>query len=323
MRQAAFAIAGGLVVAVLALGLYSAVAVRQAESEYPAVGALVSVEGAPLHYVRRGAGQPVVFLHGSDGVLQDALTTVFDAVAADHDALAVDRPGHGYSGRPADEPLTLALNARMLRGGLAALGVERPALVGHSYGGAVALQYALDYPEHVAGLVLLAPAASPLDSPTSPRVTLPAVPVLGGLYLRTLLQPIQRRAPAPTDADVRSGQAPAPAYQAALRALGARPAQHAAYAEEMRHVSHDLAGLAPRYREITVPAVIVAGAADAVTPLGRHAEPLAGALPRARLVVLANTGHWVHHADPAAALIAIRDLLASPHPPVGETRAGE
>lgn len=309
MWRVALAALGGLGVALGVLALYSAAAVRQAEATYPPIGTFVQADGMRLHVLSRGQGPAVVLVHGSDGVLQDFTTTVFDAVAADYQAVAVDRPGHGYSARPAGEPLTLALNARLLHAALVALGIERPVLVGHSYGAAVALQYAADHPDAVAGLVLLAPAAYPRERPPATRVLLPAVPILGGVFLHTLLVPLEAwGAPAPA-ADVAAGRAPTPAYQVVARALGARPGQFAAYAEEMRRVDDDLRALVPRYGAVAVPVVIVAGAADAATPLAAQAEPLARALPAARLVVLPETGHWVHHAQPAAALAAIREVV--------------
>ncbi len=310
MWRVALAALGGLGVALGVLALYSAAAVRQAEATYPPIGTFVQADGMRLHVLSRGQGPAVVLVHGSDGVLQDFTTTVFDAVAADYQAVAVDRPGHGYSQRPAGEPLTLALNARLLHAALTALGVARPVLVGHSYGAAVALQYAADHPDTVAGLVLLAPAAYPREgSPPAARVLLPAVPILGGVFLHTLLVPLEAWGAPAAAADVAAGRAPTPAYQAVARALGARPSQFAAYAEEMRRVDDDLRALGPRYGTLAVPVVVVAGAADAATPLAGQAAPLARALPAARLVVLPETGHWVHHAQPAAALAAIREVV--------------
>ena len=87
------------------------------------------------------------------------MLSIWEQVTADYAAIAFDRPGYGYSERPVAAPVTLALNARLLHGALTQLGVQRPILVGHSSGASVALRYALDYPDAVAGLVLIAPSA--------------------------------------------------------------------------------------------------------------------------------------------------------------------
>jgi pimeloyl-ACP methyl ester carboxylesterase len=312
MRRAVVALLALLGVGLLAGGAYSAGAVWQAEAAYPPVGAFVAAEGVRLHYLAASAGPPVVLVHGSDGVLQDFTTSIFAAVAREHRALAVDRPGHGYSERPADAPLTLGLNARLLHAALGALGVERPVLVGHSYGGAVVLQYALDFPDAVAGVVTLAGAAYPGGGLPHPRVVVPALPLVGPLYLHALLVPLDRlaaRVETAGTADAATGGAAdalPPAYAAPARALGARPAQFAAYAEEMRAVNADLAALAPRYPTLRVPLVVVAGGADRFAPPERHAEPLRQAVPGARLILLPDAGHWLHHTHAAAVLAAIR-----------------
>src|SRR4051794_8156224 len=95
---------------------------RRAASELPPVGEFVTVEGVPVHYVRRGEGRPVVLLHGSDGFLQDYTLTVMDRIAAEFDAVALDRPGHGYSELPAGERATAPVQARLIHAALRRLG---------------------------------------------------------------------------------------------------------------------------------------------------------------------------------------------------------
>src|ERR1051326_4647789 len=91
--------------AVAAVGVYGCCALwarrqrRRAERRFPPTGDFLAVEGAPIHYARRGEGRPVVLLHGSDGFLQDYATTVLDRMAVEFDAVAFDRPGHGYRDR--------------------------------------------------------------------------------------------------------------------------------------------------------------------------------------------------------------------------------
>jgi alpha-beta hydrolase superfamily lysophospholipase len=84
-----------LAVTGVGLKLYTDYAVRQAEGQVPPVGQFIAVNGLRFHYVRRGTGQPVVFLHGNDGQLQDFTLSVLDRAARDYQAIAFDRPGHG------------------------------------------------------------------------------------------------------------------------------------------------------------------------------------------------------------------------------------
>ena len=81
-----------------------------------------------------------------------------------NDVIAFDRPGYGYSEWPEDEELYLEVQARLINKALDKLNIENPLLVGHSYGGAVVLQYLLNYQEEVRGAVLQAPA-SYMDEP--------------------------------------------------------------------------------------------------------------------------------------------------------------
>lgn len=117
------------------------------------------VDGIRVRYARRGPeqGRPVLFLHGFGGDLNNWLFNL-DAVAEQHPVLALDLPGHGQS--EAKLPgTTLAALAGFVAGFLDAIGTQGPVhLVGHSMGGAIALQLALDAPGRVASLALVSPA---------------------------------------------------------------------------------------------------------------------------------------------------------------------
>src|ERR1043166_7745601 len=104
--------------------------VRRAESRYPPEGRFITVEGVRLHYRRQGSGPPVILLHGSDGFLQDFTWAALDPLAAEHDVVVFDRPGHGYSEAPSWEPPSPEVQARLIRGALQQMGVDQPLLVG-------------------------------------------------------------------------------------------------------------------------------------------------------------------------------------------------
>jgi len=72
-----------------------------------------------------------------------------------HKIVAFDRPGHGQSQRPRHGDATVEVQASLLHDALKQLHIVRPIMVGHSWGGALALVYAITYPKEVAGLVLL------------------------------------------------------------------------------------------------------------------------------------------------------------------------
>jgi pimeloyl-ACP methyl ester carboxylesterase len=127
----------------------------QAERKHPPKGSFVATDGVRLHYLERGHGQPVVFLHGNGAMIEDMLISgVLDHAAPKYRAIAFDRPGFGHSERPRGRSWTAAAQAALFAKALAQLGVERPIVVGHSWGTLVALALALDHPQSVAGLVL-------------------------------------------------------------------------------------------------------------------------------------------------------------------------
>jgi pyruvate dehydrogenase E2 component (dihydrolipoamide acetyltransferase) len=112
-----------------------------------------------FRYVRMGQKKavPIVLIHGFGSDLESWLFVQEDLAAAD-ELIAIDLPGHGGSTKEVG-PGTVDSLAEGIRGALAALGVERAHLVGHSLGGAVALTLVLSHPELVAGVSLIAPAA--------------------------------------------------------------------------------------------------------------------------------------------------------------------
>lgn len=300
------ALAGLLVAAA-----YTRVATRSAERDVPPAGQFVAVgdRGDVMHYLRAGAGTPVVMLHGRDGILQEFTYSIFDRVAERYDAIAFDRPGYGYSTWDGVEPLTTRTQARLIHDALARLDVERPILIGHSYGGAVMLQYLLDYPDQVAGAISLAGVAY-LDEPPSMGVFgLPLVPVIGPVIAHTLALPLGRLVAARIYDDAFSPATPPDAYVDTVSALYLRPSQLVATAAELAAMHASLQDISPRYPEIATPVTIVFGARDRMLDLERDGRRLHAALPTATLLEVEDAGHKLHHTHPAVVIDAL-DALA-------------
>jgi pyruvate dehydrogenase E2 component (dihydrolipoamide acetyltransferase) len=117
------------------------------------------VDGIRIRYARRGPeqGVPVLFIHGFGGDLNNWLFNL-DAVAQQHPVIALDLPGHGSSDAKLPGAALPALAGFIARF-LDEAGVQGPAhVVGHSMGGAIALQLALDAPGRVASVALVSPA---------------------------------------------------------------------------------------------------------------------------------------------------------------------
>lgn len=115
------------------------------------------IAGAELAYEVAGSGEPVVFIHGA--LIADAFRPLLTepSLAGTYQLILYHRPGYAGSSHTLG-PVNVSRAAADCRALLRYLGVERAHLVGHSYGGAVALQLALDSPALVGTLALLEPA---------------------------------------------------------------------------------------------------------------------------------------------------------------------
>jgi pimeloyl-ACP methyl ester carboxylesterase len=126
----------------------------------------VSVNGAELEVAVQGSGETIVFIHGA-GFADSYLPLAIDPAVRDHyRTVRYRRRGFGGSS-PVDGPMPVAAHASDCRALLAALDVAKAHVVGHSYGGAVALQLAVDAPDVVATIAAFEPVL--LAVPSGPR----------------------------------------------------------------------------------------------------------------------------------------------------------
>ena len=282
---------------------------RVAHQYHQAQSKFVAVDNARLHFVIKGAGRPVVLVHGNPGSCQD-WARLYVPLSSRYCGFAFDRPGHGHSDRPNHRPITVEVQAQMLHAALKELNVEDPILLGHSWGGALVLAYALQFPDDLAGAVLLAPAAYDSDDGVSFLTKVPAWPVIGDLvnYLLTPLFSawIVRE-------DLQKAFAPDAVPKHYLRHVlseWTRPKKVKWYSVDDALLNESLPKLTPRYSEIRVPVVIVTGDSDLIVPANENAHRLYEALPHAELVVLEKTGHQIPFTRPDAVVDAIDRVSA-------------
>ena len=270
----------------------------KAEPERPQITSkFVTVDGTRLHFVIRGAGRPVVLIHGNPGSTQD-WTRVFGSVGANHKVIAFDRPGHGLSERPKHGDTTVEVQARLLHDALKQLHVERPIVVGHSWGGALAMVYAITYPKEVAGVVLVGPAV--YESQDVVLTNLPAVPVIGDA-VNLVLTPLFGASI--VRSELKKAFSPDPVPKNYLRSVlleWTKPKKVKAYSLDESSLNDSLKKFSPRYPEITVPVSILTGDSDLIVSEKDNAERLHQALPKSHLVVLPKTGHQIPFTRPQA-----------------------
>lgn len=298
------AVALGLLALCGASALYTQLEVRRAEARFPAAGRFMTVNGVRLHYVDEGNGEPIVLLHGNPGFVHDFLPIV-DSLARARRVIAFDRPGHGYSERLSASGTTPRDQVRLIHDALAQLGVTRATFVGHSWGGALALLYALEHPANVREIVVIGTRAFASDAPADRVYALNRVPVAGALLRHTVMLPAGR-----SIVDRRLAAAYAPDsvrhdHWQAARTMWLRPSQVAATVWDTWNLNEELLTASARYGTIRAPVTVIAGERDASLAESKRLYDVFGPT-RARLIVVENAGHEVQFTRPAAVLRALR-----------------
>jgi cysteine desulfurase/selenocysteine lyase len=298
-------------VALAGAALYNHLQARRAEAENPPIGRFVDVDGVPVQIVERGSGPAVLLIHGNGAMVGDwEASGVIDALAADHRVIALDRPGFGHTPRPRSRIWTPAAQAGLIAKALDALGVEKAVVVGHSWGVLPALALALDFPERVAGLVLVSGVFYPqfrADIVTS----LPsAVPGVGDVILHTIT-PLLASATSPMQSRTVFEPAPvAERFSDFPMEMSLRPSQMRAQVNETVTLPLTTGSLARRYGELKLPITIVTGEGDAIVQPEGQSERLHREIPGSRLIVLPGMGHMVNYSGLDPLTQAIREVAA-------------
>jgi len=270
----------------------------KAGADHPQAGAFVTVDGTRLHYLEMGTGIPVVLLHGNGSMIADFVSSgIVERAAASCRVIAFDRPGFGHSERPSSRLWTPVEQASLLLKAFALLGIERPIIVGHSWGTLVALALALKGSGQVAGLVLLSGYYYP--TPRSDTLAIAQVAAMLNPFMRgAMAAGAIRRVFAPLAVPERFRRA----YSIAL---ALRPSQIRAVREETAMLIDAAAALSRRYAELNIPVGIIAGSEDRIVETDKHSARLHEQLRASTFRRVPGSGHMVHHAAPDEVVTAI------------------
>jgi pimeloyl-ACP methyl ester carboxylesterase len=306
-----------LTVVAAALGVAAIVEqieINKIERAHPPTGRFVRVHGGRLHLVELGRGNEpaVVLLHGASTNLEDMRLSLGDRLSAQYHVILIDRPGHGWSDRPGgSDDASPQQQAKLVHEALEQSGIRSAILVAHSWSGAVALAYALAYPQGVMGLVLLAPLAYP-QPPTvawyenlitallAQSARTAESPVVGPIFAHTLLYPLGKLLLGLAVRSAFAPQTPPPDYIAKTAAeLLLRPSAFISNGEDIALIDEFLEAQAQKYAQILTPTEIITGDSDEVLSAAANAERLAKVLTHASLTVLPGIGHMVQYAASA------------------------
>lgn len=276
---------------------------------FPPEGDFVSVDGHPVHYVERGdpTSPAVVLLHGASGNTRDFTFDLVDRLTDHYRVIVFDRPGLGHTPPLAANGVTIADQAALLSRAASELGVKNPVVVGQSFGGAITMAWAVNHPDTIAAAVSIAGATYPWEGRLSGFYARLSDPWKGPIVARLISAWASEQYVAESIAGI---FAPQPAPEGYAEYVGVplilRPASLMANAQQRNDLRPQLADLAPRYKDLTLPLEIIHGDADTTVGINVHSTRMVDDITGANLVALKGVGHMPHHTNPDDVVNAIR-----------------
>ena len=265
----------------------------------------INVNGAALFYESIGSGAPVLLMHGGLGLSHDYLRPYFDALEETNTVIYYDHFGNGQSVKPDDyaemdfERLTSDAAALM-----SALGHDSFTLIGHSYGGFIAQEFAASYEDRLDGMVLIdtVPAFDYQPMVTGPEANMAA---FGKLFTQPMADNEDWRATWNPVAEIYFHQWDPE--------VGADLDARTQYEYRAWNASGALLGsfnTLEKLPKISTRTLVIAGRHDGITPVDAGAARIADLLPNATLMIFENSGHYPFIEEEAAFFEALTDWLA-------------
>ena len=282
-----------------------------AEAAYPPTGRMVEVEGRRIHAHVQGEGPDLVLIHGASGNTRDFTFALVDRLAQDYRVIAFDRPGLGWSDSLGPEGISPMMQAALLQKAADRLGVRRPIVLGHSYGGAVAMAWGLTDTPDVAALVVLSGATMPWPGGLGPYYAVTGSRIGAATVIPAITAFATERQTAGVVEAIFAPDAPPPGYANYVGVgLTMRRATLRDNAFQVTNLRPHVVRMAQAYPQLGLPVEILHGTADTVVPADIHALPLSGLLPDGNLVLIEGAGHMPHHTHPDAVIDAIHRAAA-------------
>ncbi len=299
----------GYLAALTGLGHLTRRKARAAEDTHPPLGKIIDIDGFRVHYTDIGTGPTLILLHGAGGNLRDFTFALADKLAQTNRVIAFDRPGHGYTDLLHHKGESPMEQADLLHKAAQVIGIEQALVCGYSFGGAVALAWALEQPAFVTGLLLIAPASHPwpggvglLFHSAAHRLTAPfVIPAIAAFAPKNIVDK--------TLSSVFRPRKPPKGYLDYVGAgLSLRAHSLIANARQVARLKPHVRAMAERYGSLQMPVEILHGLEDRSVYAAIHSEALARDIPHARYTPLPRIGHSPHHHAHDAILAALARL---------------
>ena len=275
----------------------------------------IELHGRRVIYRVAGSGPPVVLIHGMLNSSSHWRSVALD-LASDHTVIAPDLIGHGDSAAPRGD-YSLGAHASSIRDLLAAIGIDRASIVGHSLGGGVAMQFFYQFPQRTERLVLI--SSGGLGHEVSPMLRTAALPGVSALLSLTIHQrltgALRNTGRRLSQREVRLGVY----MQALARAL--RPLENGearqAFLQTLRAVidvhGQRVSATDRLYLLERMPTMIVWGERDNTIPL-QHGREAHEAIPHSYFKTLKTAAHFPHLEDPEGLSDALREFIKQTQP---------
>lgn len=270
---------------------------RMAEQRYPPSGIFVDVGDQRVHMVIKGDhGPAVVLIHGASGSARDLTFDLAPELAKRYRVFVPDRPGFGYSDPlPADQD-TIENQAKLLQKATKLAGADDPIVLGHSYGGAVAIAWAVYQPDTLSGLVPVSAPSHSWDSglPLLYEITSPplgqavVVPLISAWTPPAIIRSEVESVFTPQEMPIGYLHWFGPGMTLRVQTMRVNARQRASLKSEIQ-------AMIPHYPDLDLPVVSVHGTADTIVGEKIHAVPFTKEVPGAELISLDGIGHMVPH----------------------------
>lgn len=277
------------------------------EAEFPPEGQFITVDGHPVHYVQLGAGPDLVLVHGASGSTRDFTFSLATKLADEFRVTMFDRPGLGYTPALSAHGVTLDAQTDLLVDAAQQLGIDTPVVVGHSFGGAVLMDWAVRHPDSLSAAVSISGAAYPWPGVLDRFHSLLARPIIGKVIAYIACAWVPRSYVQSEVEGVFAPQHAPPGYQDYIGAeLNLRPESLIANAQQRTDLRPELRALSAEYSKLALPVEIIHGTADTTVGLAIHSAALERDAQNAHLQRLEGVGHMPHHVDESAVIDAIK-----------------
>ena len=290
--------------------IFTNIITQKIKRSIPKFGRTTVLKDAEIHWYEAGQGRPIIMLHGLAGNLRNFTYALTEKLDKDYRVIAIDRAGCGWSKRSKPEIATLQGQARIISEFIEQEQIEKPLIVGHSLGGAIALVLALEYKNKIAGLALICPVTQTVDKvPDIFRFLNISTPSLrffvahtfssfiGILTRRDTFEIAFSPEPVSENFSIRGGGDLALSSNTFIKT-----------SEDLVFALSSAPLLVGREEELDVPTKILFGEQDKILDVKLHGEKFAE-LSGAQIKILAGKGHMLPLTQPDECSSFIRNMM--------------